>query len=429
MGLGSAMNFCAIDFGTSNSAIAVLPSGAVAGGAATTVLAPVEGANATLPTAVFFNVDENRRVFGRAAIAEYVDGYEGRLMRSMKSILGSPLAESTTDLGDGTAIRYLDVIALFLSHLKRHAETTAGRPLERAVLGRPVFFVDNDPQADRLAQAQLETAARAIGLREVEFQFEPIAAAFDYESRLASEKLVLVADIGGGTSDFSLVRVGPQRIGRTDRQADVLGHHGVHVAGTDFDRRVELVGVLRELGYQSLDPYGREVPNRIYFDLATWHLINTVYGPKRVGELRLTKHVYTEPRFHERLMRVVDARLGHALAGRAEQAKIDVAAGGGTEIDLGQVEDDLRVSFNEERLIEATGEEVRRIVDAARGTLRQAGIDPRELGAIYFTGGSTGLKFLADSIAAAFPHAQRVVGDRLASVATGLGIHAKRVFS
>jgi hypothetical chaperone protein len=139
--------------------------------------------------------------------------------------------------------------------------------------------------------------------------------------------------------------------------------------------------------------------------------------------------VYTEPRFHERLMRVVDARLGHALAGRAEQAKIDVAAGGGTEIDLGQVEDDLRVSFNEERLIEATGEEVRRIVDAARGTLRQAGIDPRELGAIYFTGGSTGLKFLADSIAAAFPHAQRVVGDRLASVATGLGIHAKWVFS
>jgi hypothetical chaperone protein len=419
------MNFCAIDFGTSNSAVALPASGSAPHRIR---LAPVEGDDTTLPTAVFFNLDEDTQEFGRAAIASYIDGYDGRLMRSMKSILGSPLAEQSTELGDGSAVRYLDVIALFLHHLKRCAQAAAGRSLERAVLGRPVFFVDDDPRADRRAQDQLRMAAHAVGLRHVEFQFEPIAAAFDYESRLDAEKLVLVADIGGGTSDFSLVRVGPQRARQLDRQSDVLGHHGVHVAGTDFDRRTELVGILRELGYQSLDEQGREVPNRVYFDLATWHLINTVYAPKRVGELRLMRHVYAQPHYHERLMRVIDARLGHALAGRAEQAKIDVAAGGHTRIDLAQIEDGLAIEFSEQTLIEATQQEMRRIVDAARETLRQAGIAPTELDAVYFTGGSTGLRCLTDAIAAAFPRAEKVFGERLASVAIGLGIHAQRVF-
>jgi hypothetical chaperone protein len=305
----------------------------------------------------------------------------------------------------------------------------AQHAITRVVLGRPVFFVDDDPRADRQAQAQLEAAARAAGFSEVEFQYEPIAAAFDYESRLHEEKLVLVADIGGGTSDFSLVRVGPARARQFDRKADVLAHNGVHVAGTDFDRRVELVSILRELGYQSLDPEGREIPNRVYFDLATWHLINTLYGPKRVGEFRLMKHLFSEPKHHERLMRVIEQRLGHALAARAERAKIAVAAGGRTEIDLQQVEAALHVAFDEQGLIEAGRDETRRIVEAARATVAQAGVAPEEVGALYFTGGSTGLKFLSEALANAFPRAEAVLGDRLASVATGLGIHARRMFA
>ncbi|KAG0193328.1 hypothetical protein DFQ28_005557 [Apophysomyces sp. BC1034] len=419
------MNFCAIDFGTSNSAVALPAQGAARHGVR---LAPVEWGHTTLPTAVFFNVDEDTRVFGRSAIESYIDGYDGRLMRSMKSILGSPLAEQSTELGDGSAVRYLDVIALFLHHLKQCADVAAGRPVERAVLGRPVFFVDDDPRADQLAQDQLKMAAHAVGFRHVEFQFEPIAAAFDYESRLESERLVLVADIGGGTSDFSLVRVGAQRARMLDRQSDVLGHHGVHMAGTDFDRRVELVSILRELGYQSLDKQGREVPNRIYFDLATWHLINTVYTPKRVGELRLTQYVYAQPRYYDRLMHVIDARLGHALAGLAEQAKIDVAAGGRVTLELSRIEPELTVDFSEAALLEAAQEEIRRIADAARDTLRQAGVAAADLGAVYFTGGTTGLRCLTGAIGAAFPRAEKVFGDRLASVATGLGIHAQRLF-
>ncbi|MFT4068851.1 Hsp70 family protein [Paraburkholderia sp.] len=415
------MNYCAIDFGTSNSAVAI-PDGAQLR------LTPVEGAYTTLPTAVFFNTDEDTREFGRAALAAYIDGFDGRLMRSMKSILGSPLAENTTDLGDGTAIKYTDVIATFLDHLKRSAEASAGGVIDRAVLGRPVFFVDDDPRADQMAQQQLEAAARAVGLRDIHFQYEPIAAAFDYESHLTQEGLVLVADIGGGTSDFSLVRVGPDRMKRVERKEDVLAHHGVHVAGTDFDRRVELATILRELGYQSLDPQGREIPNRIYFDLATWHLINTVYTPKRVSELALMRHLFTETKYHDRLMRVVEQRFGHALAAHAEEAKIGVAAGGETVIDLDEVEEDLRLAFDEAQLVLAGEDETRRIVQAARDTVQAAGIGPRDVDAIYFTGGSTGLAFLSGALAAAFPDAQAVFGDRLASVATGLGIHARRVF-
>lgn len=416
------MTYCAIDFGTSNSAVA-LPDGL------SVRLAPVEGEATTLPTAVFFNTDENNQSYGRAALEAYIDGFDGRLMRSMKSILGSPLADNSTDLGDGSAIKYTDVITLFLQHLKQKAQAIAPEPLTRAVLGRPVFFVDDDPRADHLAQKQLEACAHAVGLREIHFQYEPIAAAFDYEAGLSKEGLVLVADIGGGTSDFSLVRVGPERARHLERKGDVLAHHGVHVAGTDFDRRVELVTVLRELGYQSLDPKGRELPSPVYFDLATWHLINTVYTPKRVSELQLMRHLYTDLRHHDRLMRVVDRRLGHALTAHAEEAKIDVAAGGTTEIDMEEVEEALRVAFDESQLIAAGADETRRIVEAAEETLRRAGVAPADVNAVYFTGGTTGLRFLSEALSAAFPGAQPVFGDRLASVAKGLGIYAQRVFA
>jgi len=417
-----AKPYCAIDFGTSNSAVA-LPRGE------TMVLAPVEGVHTTLPTAVFFNTDEHTRAYGRAALAEYIDGFDGRLMRSLKSILGSPLAETATDLGDGSAMKYTEIVAIFVGFLKHQAQLCAGVPIERAVLGRPVFFVDDDPRADALAQRQLASAAQAAGLSEIHFQYEPIAAAFDYESRLSAEALVLVADIGGGTSDFSLVRVGPDRMRRIERKDDVLAHHGVHVAGTDFDRRVEMETILPELGYRSLDPEGREVPNRIYFDLATWHLINTVYSGKRIGELALMRHLYRDVRHHERLMRVVERRLGHALAARAEEAKIGVAAGGETSIDLDDVETDLRVAFDEAQLIAAGEDETRRIAEAARETVRAAGVAPGDVDALYFTGGSTGLHFLTQALCAVFPAARPVFGDRLASVAAGLGIHAQRLFA
>jgi hypothetical chaperone protein len=419
-------DWCAIDFGTSNSAIAV----PAAGGAR---LVELDAGQRTMPTAVFYAVEglaphePARSLFGRAALAAYVEGIEGRLMRSMKSILGSTLAEQATDLGDGRSVRYLDVVSSFLRRLKTLAEAQTGRPLERAVIGRPVFFVDGDPERDAAAQAALLRAAREVGFQEVRFQYEPIAAALDYESTVTEEQLVLVADIGGGTSDFSLVRVGPALRQRTDRRGDILGNHGVHVAGTDFDRHIELMCILPACGFRAVGPTGREVPSKVYFDLATWHLINGCYAAARVSELGRMKSFYADTRHHARLMTVLEERLGHALIGRAERAKIEVAEQGHAALDLALIDAGV-AEVAEREAIDAIDHDLSRIVEAAQETLRQAGVAPARLDALYFTGGSTGLSPLARRIAACFPSARAVQGDRLASVAQGLGVHAARVF-
>jgi hypothetical chaperone protein len=428
-----AAPFCAIDFGTSNSAIALPKPGADG-----VRLVELEPGHGTMPTAVFYNVEglaaheEPQRHYGRAAVATYIEGTEGRLMRSMKSILGSTLADQSTDVGEGRSVRYLDVVAGYLRHLKTLAERDAGASLHRVVLGRPVFFVDDDPERDAAAQAALERAARAVGFSELSFQFEPIAAALDYETTIDREELVLVADIGGGTSDFSLVRVGPARRVLVDRKADILANHGVHVAGTDFDRHIELGHILPVCGFRGVGPNGREVPSKVYFDLATWHLINTVYVPNRVAELARMKSFYAEPLQHSRLMNVVNQRLGHALIGQAEAAKIAVAEGGhdggAIGIDLALIAAGLRSSVTEAQAVQALDSDLQRIVDAADETLRAAGVAPAQVSALYFTGGSTGFTPLAERIAARFPAARRVRGDRFASVAQGLGVHARRVF-
>jgi hypothetical chaperone protein len=418
---------CAIDFGTSNSAIALPTASGVQ-------LVELEAGQRTMPTAVFYAVEglhaheDPHRHFGRAAVAAYVEGIEGRLMRSMKSILGSTLATQATDVGGGRSVRYLDVVSGYLRHLKTLAERQAGHALTRVVLGRPVFFVDDDPLRDAAAQAALTEAATEVGFSDISFQFEPIAAALDYETTVTHEQIVLVADIGGGTSDFSLVRVGPAQRSRVERKDDILANHGVHIAGTDFDRQIELARILPACGYRALGPTGREVPSRAYFDLATWHLINTVYTPGRVAELARMKTFYADSSQHARLMTVITDHLGHALIAHAEAAKIAVASGGAARIDLSLLEAGLASSMTEDDAIAAVGADLERIAAAADVTLAQAGLARERVDALYFTGGSTGLQPLTERIAARFPAAKVMVGDRFASVAQGLGIHARRVF-
>jgi hypothetical chaperone protein len=432
----SAVGVVAIDFGTSNSAVALPRAG---GGVDLVALEPGEP---TMPTAVFYRADtpaqqfEANRLYGRAAVAAYVEGIDGRLMRSMKSILGSSLLDQATDIGAGRQVRYRDVVTGYLRRLKTVAEAQAGHTLTHVVLGRPVFFVDDDAARDAQAQAALEAAARQVGFAKVQFQFEPIAAALDHESKIDHEQLVLVADIGGGTSDFSLVRVGPKRRERIERRDDILANHGVHLAGTDFDRHVELAAILPLLGYRSrrppnparLDEAPREVPSAVYFDLATWHLINTVYAPARLAELRGMKSWYANPAHHTRLLTVVQEHLGHALAAAAEQAKIDVAIQGQARIDLSLLERGLHAALAEDQAAAAIEVDLARIVQAAAETARLAGVKAGDVDVLYFTGGSTGLTPLVDRIAARFPSAARVRGDRFSSVAQGLGLHARVVF-
>ena len=395
-------------------------------------LAALEQGATSMPTAVFYNAEDNSRAYGRAAIGAYVDGHEGRLMRSIKSILGSDLMDEATEMPNGMQVRYVDVVVAYLRHLKQQAETHWKSSIEQVVIGRPVFFVDDDPRRDARAQDTLSRAARAAGIAEVQFQYEPIAAALDYESRLtpsAGERLVLVADIGGGTSDFSLVRASAARHLAADRRADVLANHGVHIAGTDFDRRINLATIMPVLGYGGVGPGNRPVPSKVYFDLATWHLINTNYAPRRIAELRLMRTMYDDQLAHARLMRVLERQHGHELSARAEAAKIAVSETAAAEISMEIVDPALKVPLTEKQQAMALMGDIERIVDAARETLRLAAIDEDQLDALYFTGGSTGLHDLVRHLAAAFPSAETVRGDRFASVVSGLAITASRRFA
>jgi len=247
-----------IDFGTSNSAMAWAPADGQAR------LIALEGESASMPTAVFYNTEDVSTHFGRDALAQYLNGTEGRLMRSLKSLLGSSLLLETT-LINHRQISFQDIVATFLATLRERATLALGAEPRRVVMGRPVHFVDDDPVRDALAQQSLLQAAQAAGFDEVSFQLEPIAAALDYERRLTRESTVLVADLGGGTSDFSVVRLGPGRIAKADRTDDVLGTTGVHIGGTDFDQKLSLEQVMPLLGYRHQGPQQREVPSRIFF--------------------------------------------------------------------------------------------------------------------------------------------------------------------
>jgi len=350
-------------------------------------------------------------------------------MRSIKSILGSDLMDEATELPNGLQVRYLDVVVAYLRHLKQQAEAHWRSPIERVVIGRPVFFVDDDPKRDARAQETLSRAAAAAGLPDVQFQYEPIAAALDYESRLLpsdGERLVLVADIGGGTSDFSLLRASAAAHATGDRRSDVLANHGVHIAGTDFDRAINLDTIMPVLGYGGLGPGDRPVPSKVYFDLAPWHLINTNYAPKRMAELRLMRAMYNDVLAHARLMRVLEQQRGHDLSARAEAAKIEVSELGTAEIALHFIEPGLRQPLTERQQDLALAGDLERIVAAARATLKLAGVDRNKVNALYFTGGSTGLHELVRQLSAAFPAAETVRGDRYSSVVSGLAITAAR---
>ncbi|MGB8814207.1 MAG: Hsp70 family protein, partial [Paracoccaceae bacterium] len=231
---------CGIDFGTSNSTVAL-------NDATGAHLIALEGDHVTLPSAVFWEADGAPPQFGRAAIAAYTGGDDGRLMRGLKSILGSSLIDEKTRVGN-RAIAFKDIVASFFAHLKTKLDAAAGAPVTHATLGRPVHFVDGDPAGDAAAQAVLEDIARAKGFEHISFQYEPIAAALHYEQSVTHEELVLIVDIGGGTSDFSIVRVSPARARQPDRQSDILANDGIRVGGTDFDRLLSLASVMPQLG-------------------------------------------------------------------------------------------------------------------------------------------------------------------------------------
>jgi hypothetical chaperone protein len=408
-----------IDFGTSNSTVGLVRDGRAG-------LVPLEADETTLPSAVFFSFEGGHIRFGREAIAGYADGVEGRLMRALKSVLGSSLVHEKTRIRK-RAIAFTDIVGLFIAEMKRRTESFAGAPFETATLGRPVHFVDDDPAADRQAQDELEKAARAQGFRDVAFQYEPIAAALDYEQDVRGEETVLIVDMGGGTSDFSIVRVSHERARAADRKGDILANRGVHIGGTDFDRLVSIARVMPELGYLTSTKDGkRNLPAGYFVDLATWHRINLLYTPKAMSDLRQIRYEAARPDLVDRMIHLVEHRLGHALAGTVEEAKIALTDAAETTI---RVPDGIAAPLLSRRDFEDTiGGAVARVAATVEATLADAGLRERDITAIFLTGGSTAIPLARRAILDLVPHARVVDGDRFGSVGMGLALDARRKF-
>ncbi len=403
-----------IDFGTSNSAMAwATPQGIAQ-------LLPLEGDALAMPTAVFYNAEEGSTHFGREAITHYLEGTEGRLMRSLKSLLGSPLLLETTVINN-QLVNFSDIITTYLAALRDRATRHLGTAPTRVVMGRPVHFVDDDAARDTQAENSLRQAAEAVGFQDITFQFEPIAAALDYEQRLTRETTVLVADIGGGTSDFTVVRLGPARMHKTNRVDDVLATTGVHIGGTDFDQKLSLGQVMPLLGLGHLGPDGREVPNRVFFDLSTWHLINWQYQPKAMAQAKALQTNYTDTRLHDRLMRVLTERYGHHIAHDVEQAKINCSqTNHHTTLDLSYVEVGLTAAFSTADLQTHLAQLLASTVACARECVQRAGLAQGKPDAIYLTGGSSALRTFQKALQVEFANVPLIEGDLFGGVASGL---------
>jgi hypothetical chaperone protein len=403
-----------IDFGTSNSAIAwAAPQGSAQ-------LIPLEDGALAMPTAVFYNAEEGSTHFGREAVTHYLEGTEGRLMRSLKSLLGSPLLMETTVINN-QLVNFSDIITTYLAELRKRAAQHLGTAPTRVVMGRPVHFVDDDAERDAQAESSLRQAAEAVGFKDISFQFEPIAAALDYERRLTRETTVLVADIGGGTSDFTVVRLGPALMHKPNRADDVLATTGVHIGGTDFDQKLNLGQVMPLLGYGHFGPDSREVPNRVFFDLSTWHLINWQYQPKAMAQAKALQTNYTDVRMHERLMRVLNERYGHHMAHDVEQAKIRCSqTAGDTHIDLSYIETNLTATLGSSDLHTHLAQLLANTIACARDCVQRAGLINGKPDAIYLTGGSSALRTFQEALQAEFVDVPMVEGDLFGGVASGL---------
>jgi hypothetical chaperone protein len=413
---------CGIDFGTSNSALAIADGKNI-------ILAELETSKTTIPSAVFFNTDENHIAFGRQAIDEYLEQYDGRFMRSLKSILGSDLMNEATQVGI-KRMNFSDIIGCFIGEIKKRAEIFGGHELENVVMGRPVHFVDDDEVADKRAENELKAIAKAQGFKNIAFEFEPIAAARDYESKLTREELVLVVDIGGGTSDFSVIRLSPEARGGHDRSGDILANGGVHIGGTDFDKRLSLEVIMPHLGYRTKLKNNLDMPRTEYNMLATWHLINFLYNPKNMSAVR---SIYGEAERKDlvgRFLKVLADQKGHEIASRVEVAKIILSDNLTTKIDLDFIEDNFDIPVSGEELIRSTQNDVQKIITKALDIVEKgADIKPSAIDTIFMTGGSTALPHFVESVQSAFPTAKIMQGDRFSSVATGLGISASSLYS
>jgi hypothetical chaperone protein len=416
---------CGIDFGTSNSTVAISLNGDKR-------LIALEDGKTTLPSAIFFK-PQAAPLFGSKAISSYMDGEEGRFMRGLKKILGTQLMDDNTRIGS-RSVPFTEILGTFISHLKDKAEQAADHEIENIVLGRPVHFHDNDPEADRKSQETLKKIAGLAGFKNIEFLFEPIAAAFAHEAAISDEKLSLVVDLGGGTSDFTIIKISQDKMNKSDRKDDILSTSGVRIGGTTFDYRLSLKKFMPRLGMgtQYRDLFEKEklhpVPTGVYFQLSDWAMVNFAQTKKAIAETMDIKRRALAPDKIDRLIKLQQNHLGHSLLAQVEAAKISLTHAHDHDVRFKEFSDEFDFSITRKNFEDCISYDVERIFQSISECIAAAGITKDEIDLIILTGGSTELPMIHELIAQTFPHAAISQGNKMDSVGLGLAYRAGNIF-
>ncbi len=412
---------CGVDFGTSNSAITVHSNDEVK-------IIEAEPGKVTIPSALFF-VDRQPEIhFGRSAIQLFLAGKEGRFMRSLKRVLGTSVMKQGT-LINGRLMKFDKIIGSFIQNLKEKAENTLQDDLEDVVMGRPVHFVDGDPEADHRAQAELHEIARNVGFKNIAFQFEPIAAAYAHEATLTSEKLALIADIGGGTSDFTVIRLSNKYLAKSDRTADILANSGIRIGGNDLDKALSLLSFMPAIGYGTT--YGEKnlpVSVKPFQDLSEWSKVNFLYTNKIRMQIRqILAQSHDKERF-KRVLAVIEEEKGHTLLQEVEQVKISLTQSQETHANLDFIANDLTIRVERKEFEHAIQDHLAHVSKTALECIRSAGLQPKAINLIVLTGGSTEIPLVQHEFKRLFPQAAISDENKLSSVATGLAYDSIRTF-
>jgi hypothetical chaperone protein len=401
----------AIDFGTSNTAVAILEGGTVR-------RVPIEGASDTLPTAVFFPARGGAMRIGDAAAQALIGGEEGRYMRALKSVLGTPLLHESR-LISGKRQTLAEVIAAFLAELRARAEAATGQPQTRALSGRPVRF-HADPVRNAQAESDLRACYHAAGFDHVGFMPEPEAAALACHGMGAAGRTGLIVDIGGGTSDFSVYRTEGDGM-------RILASHGIRLGGTDFDGALSLSHAMPLLGHGSqlrreMGPGLLPVPNAIYADLATWAHIPFVYTPENRRLAAQMARLAVQPEQMDRLVTVLTDETGHDLAFAVERGKIAANGGDDAQIGMGFIQPRLAAPICARSLADALQGFGAELEKAVAETLDRAGIAGRDIGDVVLVGGSSLMRLVTNLTARCLPDARLHRSEAFTAVVDGLAL-------
>ena len=369
--------------------------------------------------------NEQTVFIGQAAFEQYLDmPEEGFYVRSPKSFLGA------VGLRPEQMALFEDIVTLMMQHVKQQAQQALGEEITHAVIGRPVNFqAIGGEESNAQAEAILTMAAKRAGFKDVVFLFEPLAAAMDFEASLEEDKTVLVVDVGGGTTDCSMVKMSPKRLNHTDRKADCLGHSGQRIGGNDLDIAFAMKGLMPEFGSESKLLNGKTMPNKVFWNAVA---VNDVSAQRAFIELStktLIKELIRDAQQPEKLRRLQKLRedqLSYQLVKQAENAKIQLSDNRNCKAQLDFIEPDLNVELYQQQFEQAITIPLQKVENLMRQAVDESEAMPD---LIYVTGGTAKSPAIYQQIKQVFPDVEIIIGDHFGSVTSGLARWAHRVFS